>query len=52
MRTLVFIVIGIFFLPMVFKVNGIWLAVPFAEILSILVSLYFIRREKNNYGYV
>ena len=52
MRTLVFIVIGIFFLPIVFKVNGIWLAVPFAEILSILVSLYFIRREKNNYGYM
>ncbi len=52
MRTLVFIVLGIFFLPMVFKVNGIWLAVPFAEILSILVSLYFIKRERNNYGYM
>lgn len=52
MRTLVFIVLGIFFLPMIFQVNGIWLAVPFAEILSILVSLFFIRREKNNYGYM
>lgn len=52
MRTLVFIVLGIFFLPMMFKVNGIWLAVPFAEILSILVSLYFIKRERNNYGYM
>lgn len=52
MRTLVFIVLGIFFLPMVFKVNGIWLAVPFAEILSILVSMYFIKRERNNYGYM
>lgn len=52
LRTLVFIVVGIFFLPMLFKVNGIWLAVPFAEMLSVLVSLYFIRREKNNYGYM
>lgn len=52
MRTLVFIVLGIFFLPMIFKVNGIWLAVPFAEILSILVSLFFIRREKGKYGYM
>lgn len=52
MRTLVFIVLGIFFLPMIFQVNGIWLAVPFAEILSILVSLFFIRREKGKYGYM
>ena len=52
MRTLVFIVLGIFFLPMIFQVNGIWLAVPFAEILSILVSLFFIRREKGRYGYM
>lgn len=52
MRTLVFIVLGIFFLPMIFQVNGIWLAVPFAEILSILVSLFFIRSEKGRYGYM
>lgn len=52
MRTLVFIVLGIFFLPMIFQVNGIWLAVPFAEILSIFVSLFFIRREKEKYGYM
>lgn len=52
MRTLIFIVLGIFFLPMIFQVNGIWLAVPFAEILSILVSLFFIRREKGRYGYM
>lgn len=52
MRTLVFIVLGIFFLPMIFQVNGIWLAVPFAEILSILISLFFIRSEKGRYGYM
>ncbi|MHD0316875.1 MATE family efflux transporter [Fusobacterium sp. THCT1E2] len=52
MRTMVFIVLGIFFLPMIFQVNGIWLAVPFAEILSILVSLFFIRSEKGRYGYM
>lgn len=52
MRTLVFIVLGIFFLPMIFKVNGIWLAVPFAEVLSILISLLFIKKRKEEYGYL
>lgn len=44
MRTLVFLVIGILALPLVLGIDGVWLAVPFAELLSIVLSLYFCRR--------
>lgn len=44
MRTLVFILIGMLVLPLFFEVNGIWLAVPFAEGLSILLALFCFAR--------
>lgn len=45
MRTLVFIVLGFITLPYLLEVNGVWLAVPFAEFLSILLSAYCLRRQ-------
>ncbi len=52
LRTLVFQVIMIFALPIIFGLNGIWLAVTFAEILSLIVSSVFliINRKKYNYA--
>lgn len=52
LRTLVFQVIMIFVLPIIFGLNGIWLAVTFAEILSLIVSSVFliINRKKYNYA--
>lgn len=44
MRTLVFIVVGIAFLPRIIGIDGIWLAVPFAEVLSLVLSLYCFRK--------
>ena len=52
MRTLVFIVIGLFTLPLIFQENGLWLAVPLAELLSVIVSISFLKRERYNYGYI
>ena len=49
-RGLVFIVIGIFILPILFKINGVWLTLPFAEIVTIFVSLFifiFYRKTKS-----
>ncbi|MCP1102992.1 putative MATE family efflux protein [Aequitasia blattaphilus] len=45
MRTFVFIALGILFLPYVWEVNGIWLAVPIAEILSISISVFFFKKQ-------
>lgn len=52
MRTLVFIVIGIFTLPLIFKENGLWLAVPLAEFLSLILSILYLKRESKNYAYM
>lgn len=41
-RAFVFIIIGAFTLPPLFELNGLWLIVPFAELLSILVSFYYL----------
>lgn len=51
LRTLLFLIIAFMALPYMFGVNGVWLAVPFAEILSIIVSLAYIIKLRNNYNY-
>lgn len=48
-RTFVFIIISLIILPMLFKVNGIFLAVTFAELLSLFVSMYYYNKYKNIY---
>lgn len=45
-RTFVFILLGILFLPKVLNIDGIWLAVPFAELLTFVMSVYFLKRLK------
>lgn len=52
MRTFVFIVLGIIFLPQILNVDGIWLAVPFAEFLAVIISVTYLRKEKSNYKYI
>ena len=37
-RGIVFMVIGIIFLPMYFGVNGIWLALPFSDIMTFILT--------------
>lgn len=52
MRTFVFIILGIILLPKFLDVDGVWLAVPFAELLTILMSVMYLKKEKVNYHYV
>lgn len=50
-RTFIFIVAGLLLLPELLGVNGIWLALPLGELLSlILVVILFIKYRKK-YGY-
>ncbi len=51
LRSLVFIVIALLILPQIFNLNGVWLAVPFAEFLAIIVSFYFFKKKKAHYQY-
>ncbi len=51
LRTLVFIVIAMLVLPQLLELNGVWLAVPVAEFLAVLVSLWFYRKNKAKYNY-
>ena len=52
LRTLVFQIICILILPVIWKLNGIWLSVVIAEILSIIVSIICFIKNKNKYKYV
>lgn len=50
-RTLVFISTSIIILPRFIGISGVWLAIPVAEILASILSIFFIRKYKNQYGY-
>ncbi len=51
LRSLVFIVIALLVLPQIFNLNGVWLAVPVAEFLAILVSYYLYKKNQFYYQY-
>ncbi len=51
LRSLVFIIIALLFLPNLFGLNGVWLAVPIAEFLALIVSFYFYKKNKCFYKY-
>lgn len=51
LRTFVFFLMGIFVLPRIMGVDGVWLVVPFAEVATIVVSLIFMYKYKKEYLY-
>lgn len=51
-RTLVFQVAMILILPIILKIDGIWLAVVVAEILALIVSVIFIVTNRKKYEYI
>ncbi len=51
LRTFVFLVAAILAAPIVLGVDGIWLAVVFAEVLGLILSISFILANKKKYGY-
>ncbi len=51
LRTFVFLSSAIILLPLVIGVNGIWLAVPTAEFLSVIVSLFYFVKYRRIYNY-
>ncbi|WFD08856.1 MATE family efflux transporter [Tepidibacter hydrothermalis] len=50
-RTFAFVLLGAYLFPPLFKINGLWLIVPFAEIATMFISVIFIKKYKNFYMY-
>ncbi len=50
-RTLIFLMIPLLILPGLLGVDGVWLSMPTAEVLSILLSVYYFRHFKGKYHY-
>lgn len=51
LRTFIFILISILLLPMIFKLNGVWLSVPCAEFMAMIVSIGLLKKYKRIYHY-
>lgn len=52
MRTLVFQILSVLILPMVLGLNGIWLSITVAEVLSLIVTITFLIKNKEKYHYM
>lgn len=52
LRTLLFQIAMIFILPLIWNLNGIWLAVVFAEVLALIVSIIFLVVNRKKYKYI
>lgn len=50
-RTLVFLIVPLLILPRVFGVWGVWVSMPVAEALSIVLSIFYFKKKKSVYNY-
>ncbi len=51
-RTFVFVVGFLLLLPIWFKMNGVWSAIPLAEAISFVLTLYYFQKYKDVYKFV
>ena len=52
LRTFGFITIFLLILPKMFGVTGVWLAIPIAEMLTLILTIYLIFRYRKKYHYM
>ena len=50
-RTFLFIIVSLFTLPFLIGIDGIWLAIPVAELAAFILSLYCIKKYRCQYHY-
>lgn len=50
-RTLISLILPLLILPRLWCVDGVWISMPVAEVLSILLSVFYFRRMRNKYHY-
>lgn len=51
MRTFILFIIGIVILPLILGINGVWLTFPFAELITLFLSIIFVINYKSKYMY-
>lgn len=51
LRTFILFTLGIVVLPFLFHINGVWLVVPFAEFSTLIFSIVFLYKYRNQYMY-
>lgn len=52
LRTFIFLVVSLLALPLLWGVDGIWMAVPIAEVLACFVSIYYLIKFRKVYRYM
>lgn len=52
LRTLVFQVASVWFLPMIFGIDGIWWSIVVAELMAVVLSVVFVIANRKKYGYM
>ena len=50
-RTLIFLILPLLILPRICGTDGVWISMPTAELLSILLSIYYFKKYKSKYHY-
>ena len=50
-RTLIFLIIPLLTLPLLWGADGVWVSMPTAEVLSVLLSIFYFRHMKDRYRY-
>ena len=51
LRTLVFQVISVLLLPLIWKIDGIWISIVVAEVMSVLFTVLFLIKKRKKYKY-
>lgn len=51
-RTLIFQILMILILPTIWKIDGLWASVIFAELLAVILSVYFTLKNRKEYKYL
>ncbi len=51
MRTLVFQIAAVLIFPLIWQVDGIWLSIVAAEVMSVIVTILFLKANKKKYQY-
>lgn len=52
LRTLIFQIAAVLILPLIWKLDGIWLSIVWAEVLAVLVTLMLIILNRRKYNYL
>lgn len=51
LRTLVFQIAAVLILPLLFKVDGIWISIVVSEVMAVVVTICFLRLKQKKYRY-